>query len=237
MGIGLVRPMASFQRAPPRLVQWWYQTCSVDRTCTVSDQLLESPDWLLEASYWTCPVPIGLVQSTRLVRPRSTSRELYRTCMVPHWTSLVKALPNNSFEVGAINRPPPTPSSSCHSEKQSTPWDPKFELLSLSLSLRSKPWFLFLREDSSFLECITDSSKSTSHSPSTTSLCSLLLVIQSPRWLDVARELPRIVAESQKVCIALFVGIDSEDPVGLGGNLRGLGLKETWPFVGVSKEM
>jgi hypothetical protein len=40
----------------------------------------------------------------------------------------------------------------------------------------------------------------------------LLLGIQSPRWLGVARELPRIVVESQEVCIALlFVGIDSEN--------------------------
>jgi hypothetical protein len=41
-----------------------------------------------------------------------------------------------------------------------------------------------------------------------------------------------IVVMSQEVCIALlFVGIDSEDCVDLGGNLRGLGLKETQLFV------
>jgi hypothetical protein len=56
----------------------------------------------------------------------------------------------------------------------------------------------------------------------------LLLGIQFPRQLGVARELPRIVVESREVCIThLFVGIDSEHRVGLGGNLGGLGLKET----------
>jgi hypothetical protein len=34
--------------------------------------------------------------------------------------------------------------------------------------------------------------------------------IQSPRWLGIARELPRLVVESQKICIfLLFMGIDS----------------------------
>jgi hypothetical protein len=43
-------------------------------------------------------------------------------------------------------------------------------------------------------------------------LCLLLLGIQSPIWLGIARELLRIVVESQKICIALlFVGIDSEE--------------------------
>jgi hypothetical protein len=71
-----------------------------------------------------------------------------------------------------------------------------------------------------------------------TSLCLLLLGIQSPKWLDVTRELPRIVVESRKVCIALiFVGIDSEHRVDLGGNLEGLGLKETRPFMSTSTEM
>jgi hypothetical protein len=32
------------------------------------------------------------------------------------------------------------------------------------------------------------------------------------------------------------MGIDSEEPVGLGGNLGGLGLKETQSFVGSSME-
>jgi hypothetical protein len=65
-----------------------------------------------------------------------------------------------------------------------------------------------------------------------TSLCLLLLEIQSPRWLGVAREFPRIVVESREVCIALlFVEIDSELRVGLGDNFRGFGLKETWFFV------
>jgi hypothetical protein len=60
-----------------------------------------------------------------------------------------------------------------------------------------------------------------------TSLRLVLLGIQSPRRLGVARELPRIV-KSREVCIALlFVGIDSEDRIDLGGNLEGLGLKET----------
>jgi hypothetical protein len=40
----------------------------------------------------------------------------------------------------------------------------------------------------------------------------ITLGIQSPIWLGVARELPRIVVESQDVCIALlFMGIDSEE--------------------------
>jgi hypothetical protein len=65
-----------------------------------------------------------------------------------------------------------------------------------------------------------------------TLLCLLLLGIQSPRWLGVARELPRIVVESWNVCIAfLFMGIDSEHRVVLGGNLGGLWLKETRLFV------
>jgi hypothetical protein len=97
------------------------------------------------------------------------------------------------------------------------------------------PWFLFLREDSSLLECATDSSKSTSPSPSMTSLCLLLLAIQSSRWLGVAWELPRIVIESWEVCIALlFVGIDSANRDDLGSNLGGLGLKESRLFVSSS---
>jgi hypothetical protein len=61
-----------------------------------------------------------------------------------------------------------------------------------------------------------------------TSLCLLLLGIQSPKQLGVARELLRIVVESPEVCIALlFVGIDSEHRVNLGSNLGGLELKET----------
>ncbi len=56
-------------------------------------------------------------------------------------------------------------------------------------------------------------------------------------WLGVTQKLPRIVVESQEVCIALlFVGIDSENRVGLGGNLGGLGLKETQFFVSTSME-
>jgi hypothetical protein len=46
-----------------------------------------------------------------------------------------------------------------------------------------------------------------------TSLCLLLLGIQSSRWLGVAQVLPRIVVESQKVCITLlFMRIESEEP-------------------------
>jgi hypothetical protein len=45
------------------------------------------------------------------------------------------------------------------------------------------------------------------------------------------------VVESREVCIfLLFRGIDSEHWVGLGGNLGGLGLKETWLFVSASME-
>jgi hypothetical protein len=48
--------------------------------------------------------------------------------------------------------------------------------------------------------------------PGRPQLCLLLLGIQSPRWLGIAQELPRIVVESQKVCITLlFVGIDIEE--------------------------
>jgi hypothetical protein len=66
----------------------------------------------------------------------------------------------------------------------------------------------------------------------------LLLGIQSPRWLGVIRELPRIVVESQKVCIILlFVGINSENWVDLGDNLGGLGLKETQLFVSSSTKI
>jgi hypothetical protein len=46
-----------------------------------------------------------------------------------------------------------------------------------------------------------------------------------------------IVVKSQKVCIALlFVGISSEHRIGLGGNLGGLGLKETRLCVSSSME-
>jgi hypothetical protein len=46
-----------------------------------------------------------------------------------------------------------------------------------------------------------------------------------------------IAVESPEVCIAfLFVGFDSEHRVGLGGNLGGLGLKETRLFVSTSME-
>jgi hypothetical protein len=84
---------------------------------------------------------------------------------------------------------------------------------------------------------VPPSSKSTSASPSTTSFYLLLLGIQSPRWVGVAQELLKIVVESREVCIALlFMGIDSEHRVGLGGNLRGLGLKETRLFMDFSTE-
>jgi hypothetical protein len=70
-----------------------------------------------------------------------------------------------------------------------------------------------------------------------TSLYLLLLWIQSPRRLGVARELPRIVVKSREVCIALlFVGIDSENRVDLGGNLGGLWLKEIRLFVSISTD-
>jgi hypothetical protein len=46
-----------------------------------------------------------------------------------------------------------------------------------------------------------------------------------------------IVVKSQKVCITLlFVEIDSENWIDLGGNLEGLGLKETRLFVSTSTE-
>jgi hypothetical protein len=46
-----------------------------------------------------------------------------------------------------------------------------------------------------------------------------------------------IVVKSREVCTALvFVGIDSKNRVGLGGNLRELGLKETQLFVSSSTE-
>jgi hypothetical protein len=45
------------------------------------------------------------------------------------------------------------------------------------------------------------------------------------------------VVESREVCIALlFVGIDSEQHVGLDGNLGGLRLKETQLNVSTSME-
>jgi hypothetical protein len=76
-----------------------------------------------------------------------------------------------------------------------------------------------------------------SPSPSTTLLCLLLLGIQFPRRLGVTREVPRTVVESWEVCIALlFVGIDSEHRVGVGGNLGGLELKETRLFMSSSTE-
>jgi hypothetical protein len=149
----------------------------------------------------------------------------------------MKDSPNGSFEVEAINRaPPPNPLGPLATQKnKKLHSDSKLELSPHSLRLKSR--FLFLREDLSSLECATDSSKRTSPSPSTTSLCLLLLGIQSPRRLGIARELPRIVVESQKVCITLlFAGIDSEHQVDLGGNLGGLGLKETRLFVSSSIE-
>jgi hypothetical protein len=54
----------------------------------------------------------------------------------------------------------------------------------------------------------------------------------------VARELPRIVVKPQEVCIVLlFVGIDSENQVGLCDILGGLWLKEIQLFVSSSTEM
>jgi hypothetical protein len=45
------------------------------------------------------------------------------------------------------------------------------------------------------------------------------------------------MVKSREVCIALlFVGIDSENQVSLGGNLGGLGLKEIWLFVSILME-
>jgi hypothetical protein len=53
----------------------------------------------------------------------------------------------------------------------------------------------------------------------------------------VARELPRIVVKPREVCIALlFMGVDSENKVGLCDILGGLGLKETQLFVSSSTE-
>jgi hypothetical protein len=173
------------------------------RTCLTLDRLPEARDRFPEASHRTCPVPTRLVRWTSQVWSRLPSRGFHRT-------STVKTLTNCSFEVGTINNPPP-PRIVGHSENQknslrSKVWAPP------PLSLRSKLWFLFLREDSSSLECTTDWSKSTSPSPSMTSLCLLLLGIQSPRRLGVAQEQARIVVESPEVCIALpFVGIDSEN--------------------------
>jgi hypothetical protein len=70
-----------------------------------------------------------------------------------------------------------------------------------------------------------------------TSLCLLLLGIQYSRRLCVTRELSRIVVESWEVCIILlFMGIDSEHQVDLGGNLGELGLKETRHFMSTSTE-
>jgi hypothetical protein len=94
-----------------------YQTCPVDQTCPARGQLPESPTGLV---WWT-----GLVWSvisfqklqtgfqrllTKLVQLSPASRKL-------HQTSLVRASPNDTFEVGAINRPPPTPRAIGHSEK------------------------------------------------------------------------------------------------------------------------
>jgi hypothetical protein len=45
------------------------------------------------------------------------------------------------------------------------------------------------------------------------------------------------VVESQKVCITLlFMRIDSEHQVDLGGNMEGLGLKESRLFVSTTME-
>jgi hypothetical protein len=47
-----------------------------------------------------------------------------------------------------------------------------------------------------------------------------------------------IVLKSWEVRIALlFMGIDSENWVDVGGNLGGLGLKMTWLFMSTSTEM
>jgi hypothetical protein len=68
-------------------------------------------------------------------------------------------------------------------------------------------------------------------------VCLLLLEIQSPRWLGVARELSKIVVESREVYITLlFMRIDSEHQVDLGGNMGGLGLKESRLFVSTTME-
>jgi hypothetical protein len=63
------------------------------------------------------------------------------------------------------------------------------------------------------------------------------LEIQSPRWLGVAWELPRIVVKSREVQIALlFMGFHSKNQVSLGGSLGGLALKEIQLFVSSSME-
>jgi hypothetical protein len=94
-----------------------------------------------------------------------------------------------------------------------------------------------LREDSCFLEFATFKQEHLTLSLSN-HIVFVTLGIQSPRQLSVAWELPRIVVKSRELCIALlFVGIDSDNLVDLGGNLGGLGLKETRLFVSISTEM
>jgi hypothetical protein len=96
---------------------------------------------------------------------------------------------------------------------------------------------LFLREDLSTLECATFKQEHL-----TLSLDDLVAFVtltdsihETTRCCPGA---PKECGESQKVYIVLlFMGIDRDHRVGLGGNLRGLGLKETWLFVSSSTEI
>jgi hypothetical protein len=90
---------------------------------------------------------------------------------------------------------------------------------------------LFLREDLSFIECATFKQEHL-----ILSLDDLIVFVtlgdSIPKTARCHPGAPKECGESQKVCIALlFVGIDSEHRVGLGGNLGGLGLKETRLFM------
>jgi hypothetical protein len=124
---GFQKPWTVLQRAQPDLSGLWpdsrvtlpdsrghHRTCLVDRTCPISDRLPEAlhrtPERFTGLVWW-----------------------LHQTCPMEN-------LPTALFEVGAINRPPPTPLGRWPLRKQST-------------HLRSKAWAhssLSLRLHSSF---------------------------------------------------------------------------------------
>jgi hypothetical protein len=129
-------------------------------------------------------------------------------------TSPVKTLPNGSFEVGVINKPPPTPLSCWPLRKSRASLE--IQILSSSSSLPKIQVLNPCSWDKIWAPLWVShliQARALHHLPRRPWLCLLLLGIQSPRWLGVTQELPRVVVESQKVCIALlFMVIDSEEP-------------------------
>jgi hypothetical protein len=125
----------------------------------------------------------------------------------------VNPSPNDSILVGTINSPHLPPLTVGHLEKPKLSLRYNLEHLSLSLpkikALNPCSW-----EKIRAPLWVSHPIQARALHPLSRRpwLYLLLLGIWSPRWLCISQELPRIVVESQEVCIALlFVGIDSEE--------------------------